>query len=106
MGELDNLDEIRQEVVDRTSTRKQTTMLWVQQNHKILKKYMGDIVIWFPKGRKEHIEFFFKRWFGLYKIYFSPQQYYITHQHWQVRTKSHFGEHWQAQTLPIFGTSS
>jgi hypothetical protein len=30
--------------------------------------YMGDIVFCFPKGRKEHIEKFFKWWFGMYKI--------------------------------------
>jgi hypothetical protein len=43
-------------------------MLWVQQNHKIKTFFMGDIILWFPKGRKEHIEKFKKRWFGPYKI--------------------------------------
>ncbi len=48
-------------------------VLWVQQNHKIKIFFMGDIVLWFPKGRKKHIRIFFKGWFGPYKIqYFLP----------------------------------
>ncbi len=27
----------------------------VQQNHKIKIFSMGDIILWFPKGKKEHI---------------------------------------------------
>jgi hypothetical protein len=33
---------------------------------------MGDIVIWFPKGKKEHTKKFQKWWFGSCKI-----QYYL-----------------------------
>ncbi len=32
---------------------------------------MGDIVLGFLKGRKEHIEKFKKWWFGPYKIHYS-----------------------------------
>ncbi len=35
---------------------------------------MGAIVLWFPKGKKEHIGKFKKRWFCSYKIqYFLPK---------------------------------
>jgi hypothetical protein len=33
---------------------------------------MGNMIIWFLKGRKEHIIKFKKRWFGPYKV-----QYYV-----------------------------
>ncbi len=33
-----------------------------------IKKIMGDMVLWFPKGRKEHIEKFKKWWFGAIKL--------------------------------------
>jgi hypothetical protein len=34
---------------------------------------MGNMVRWFPKGKKEHIEKFKKQWFGSYKIeYYLP----------------------------------
>jgi hypothetical protein len=68
MAELEHLDETRQEATNRIGTRQWNTMLWAQQNHKIKTFSMGDIVIWFPKGRQEHIEKFFKPWFGTYKI--------------------------------------
>jgi hypothetical protein len=35
------------------------------QNKKIL---YGDIVFWFPKGKKEHIGKLKNQWFGLYTI--------------------------------------
>jgi hypothetical protein len=40
---------------------------------------MGGIVLWFPKGRKEHIEFFFEWWFGLIKYNIvSPTIFYYS----------------------------
>jgi hypothetical protein len=68
MAELEHLDETRQEVVDRTGTRQWNITLWAQQNHKIKNFSMGDIVLWFPKGKKEHTGIFLKWWFGPYKI--------------------------------------
>jgi hypothetical protein len=70
---LEHLDETWQEVANKTSIKKWNTSLWVQQNHKIKTFSMGDIIHWFPKGRKEHTEKFKKWWFGPYKIqYFLP----------------------------------
>jgi hypothetical protein len=47
--------------------------LWAQQNHKIKTFSMGTTIMWFPKGKKEHIRKFLKWWFGSYKIqYFLP----------------------------------
>ncbi len=43
-------------------------MLWAQQNHKIYIFSMGDIALWFPKGKKEHIGKNLKQWFGPYKV--------------------------------------
>jgi hypothetical protein len=31
---------------------------------------MGDMILWFPKGKKEHNEKFKKWWFGPYKMYY------------------------------------
>ncbi len=41
---------------------------WAQQNHKIKTFFMGDIILWFLKGRKEYTRKFKKQWFGPYKI--------------------------------------
>jgi hypothetical protein len=60
MAKLEHLDETRQEVVNRTGTRQWNTMFWLQQNHKIYIFSMGDIVLWFPKGKNEHTGIFFK----------------------------------------------
>jgi hypothetical protein len=60
MVELEHLDETYQEAIDRTSTRQWKMVLWVQQNHKIKTFSMGDIILWFPKGRKEHTKKFKK----------------------------------------------
>jgi hypothetical protein len=60
MVELEHLDEIHEEATDWTSRREWNMMLWVQQNHKIKTFSMGDIVFWFPKGRKEHTQKFKK----------------------------------------------
>jgi hypothetical protein len=68
MEKLEHLDETCQEATNRTSTRQWNTTLWAQQNHKIKTFSIRDIVISFPKGRKEHIRKFLKQWFGMYKI--------------------------------------
>jgi hypothetical protein len=60
MVELEHLDENCQEVVNKTGTKQWITMLWVHQNHKIKILFMGDIILWFSKGNKEHIEKFQK----------------------------------------------
>jgi hypothetical protein len=60
MVELKHLDETHEEAIDWTCKREWNTMLWVQQNHKIKTFSMGDIVIWFPKGKKEHTRKFRK----------------------------------------------
>jgi hypothetical protein len=54
------LDKTCQEIADRTSTSQWYTMLWVQQNQKTKAFSMGDIGLWFPNGKKEHIEKFLK----------------------------------------------
>ncbi len=41
---------------------------WVQQTHKIKTFFMGDIILLFLKGIKEHTRKFKKQWFGPYKI--------------------------------------
>ncbi len=46
-------------------------MLWAQQNHNFI-LFMGDIVIQFPKDKKEQTGKNLKQWFGPYKI-----QYYL-----------------------------
>jgi hypothetical protein len=42
--------------------------LWAQQHHKVKNFSMGDIVLWFPKGKREHTKKFKNWWFGMYKI--------------------------------------
>jgi hypothetical protein len=71
MAELEHLDETWQEVANWTCTRQWNTTLWIQKNQKIKTFSMGDIVLGFLKGRKEHIEKFKKWWFGPYKIHYS-----------------------------------
>jgi len=52
MAKLEHLDENHQEATNRTDTRQWNTTLQAQQNHEI--KTLGDIILWFPMGRKEH----------------------------------------------------
>jgi len=60
MVDLEHLDETHQEVTKWTGTRQWNTTLWAQQNHKINIFSMGDIILWFPKSKKEHNEKFKK----------------------------------------------
>jgi hypothetical protein len=68
MVELEHLGEICQEVADWTCTRQWNMVSWVQQTHKIKTFFMGDIILLFLKGIKEHTRKFKKQWFGPYKI--------------------------------------
>jgi hypothetical protein len=52
MVELEHLDENCQEVVNQTGTKQWNIMLWAHQNHKIKILFMGDIILWFPKGER------------------------------------------------------
>ncbi len=52
MVDLEHLDETRQEATKQIGTRQWNTTLWAQQNHKIKIFSMGDIILWFPKGKK------------------------------------------------------
>jgi hypothetical protein len=54
MTKLENLDETCQKAADRTCTMQLNITLWDQQNHKIKTFSMEDIVVWFPKGKKNH----------------------------------------------------
>jgi hypothetical protein len=71
MVELEHLDETCNEIVKWIGTRKWNTSLCVQQNHKIKTFVMGETILLFPKGRKEHTKKFKKPWFGSYKIQYS-----------------------------------
>jgi hypothetical protein len=55
MVELEHLDETHQKATNKTGTRQWNKLLWAQQNHKIYILSMGDIALWFPKGKNEHI---------------------------------------------------
>jgi hypothetical protein len=63
MAKLKHLDEICQEATNWTSTRQWNMALWAQQNHKIKTFFMGDIILWFAQGEKEHTKKFKNRWF-------------------------------------------
>jgi hypothetical protein len=60
MAELEHWGETHQKATDRTCTRQWNTMSWAQQNHKIKIFFMGNIIIWFLKGIKEHTKKFKK----------------------------------------------
>ncbi len=54
---------------DTTRHNKQwNTTLWAQQHYKIKNFSMGNMVIWFPKGKKEHTKKLKKWWFGVTKL--------------------------------------
>jgi len=50
------------------STKQWNKTLWAQQHYKIKNFFMGDMVFWFPKGRKENGEKFEKWWFSAIEL--------------------------------------
>ena len=48
--------------------RQWSKVLWNQQYYRQKDFQLGDYVLWYPKGQKEHVGKFKSQWFGPYRI--------------------------------------
>lgn len=62
--------------------------IWSQRHYKSKTFTVGDYVLWFPKGQKQHTPKFKTRWFGPYRV-----QYLLSNNIALLVTVDHFEPH-------------
>jgi hypothetical protein len=66
--DLEQMDSARHHAQQVAGERQWSRALWSQQHYRQKDFQLGDYVLWYPKGQKEHVGKFKNRWFGPYRI--------------------------------------
>jgi len=83
--ELNRLTDDRIDSQTNLGQRQWERALWSQHRHKPKTFTVGDYVLWFPKGQKQHSGKFKTRWFGPYRV-----QYLLPNNTALLVTEAHF----------------
>ena len=68
IADLEQMDTSRLEAQEAVGARQWNRALWSQQHYRRKDFQVGDYVLWYPKGHKEHVGKFKSRWFGPYRV--------------------------------------
>lgn len=68
IADLEQMDTIRHDAQVVVGTRQWYRSLRSQQHYCQKDFQLGDYVLWYPKGHKEHVGKFKRRWFGPFRI--------------------------------------
>jgi hypothetical protein len=85
LTDLEQMDSARHHAQQVAGERHWSIALWSQQHYRQKDFQLGDYVLWYPKGQKEHVGKFKSRWFRRYKI-----QYRLTNNTALLVTVAHF----------------
>jgi hypothetical protein len=68
LANLEQMDSARHHAQQVVGERQWSRALWNQQHYRQKDFQLGDSILWYPKGQKEHVGKFKSRWFGPYII--------------------------------------